>query len=81
MLVTINDDAKLSPPIPEMIVGEDVMPQERERSRERVANHGTADMTNMHRFGNVGRRKVDDDFAFRIGKRDQATLVGEHVTQ
>ena len=55
MLVAVDDHAELRSPIADMVIGEDAMSEEPEDAIERVANHGAAQMPNVHRLGDVGR--------------------------
>ena len=49
-----------------MIVGDNAVAEQPERSGQRVAKNGRADVADVHRLGHVGRRVVDDDRA-RLG--------------
>ena len=60
MFVPIDDHAELGPPVPDMIVRENLMSQESQHATQGVANHGAPQVPHMHRFGDVGRRKIDD---------------------
>ena len=58
--------AELGAPIPEVIVGNDIVPQQPQHARQGIAEDGGTDMADMHRFGGVGGTEVDNHRA-RLG--------------
>ena len=63
MFVAVNDHAKLSPPVTQMVVGDHVMSHEAKHSSQSVADHGRADMPDMHWLGDIGGRIIDHKLA------------------
>ena len=57
----VNDHPELRAPIAKMIIANDFVPEKLRDARQRVAEHGAADVTDMHRFGNIGRAKINHD--------------------
>ena len=53
MLVSVQDHSELGAPVSEMVVGDRRVPQESQQAVETVSDHGRADMSDVHRFGNV----------------------------
>jgi hypothetical protein len=76
VLVAVNDHPELRAPIPDVIVAGDAMAEKAERADQRVTDHGGADMTHVHRLGDVWRRKVDDENARLDDRRNvEPTIV------
>ena len=59
MFVAVNDDPKLGAPITQVIVRDRLVAKKTQGAGKRVADHCAADVSNVHRFGDVGRRKID----------------------
>ena len=66
MFVSINDHSKLRSPIAKMVIRNHGMPQELEDLGNGIADDSGTNVTDMHRFRYVGRRKIDD-IRFRFG--------------
>jgi hypothetical protein len=47
-------------PVAHVVASDHVMSGEAIHARQGVANHGGAKVTNVHLFGDIGRRVVDD---------------------
>ena len=62
----VNDHPKLCPPVANVIVADDFVPKKRRDARQRVADHGAADMTDMHRLGHVRRSEINHDSPSRF---------------
>ena len=71
MLVAVNDHAELGAPVADVIVADYVVAGELQHPAERVADHGGADMPDVHGLGDVGGREVDDESS-RLGDRGDA---------
>ncbi len=56
-----QDHPKLRAPIAEMIVANHLMAERSHDARQAVADDGRPEMTHVHRLGDIGRRKIDDD--------------------
>ncbi len=61
VLVAVEQNAELGAPVPEVIVGDDLVPQETQQSGERIAEDGAPQMADVHRLGDVGGAEVDDE--------------------
>jgi len=49
-----------------MVVGDHVMAEQSENSRQGLTQNGRANVPDMHRLGDVGRAEIDND-ATRVG--------------
>ena len=58
---SVNDHPKLGAPVANVIIADNFMPEELRDPCQRVAKYGAADVTDMHRFGDVRRPKIDHD--------------------
>ena len=65
----VNHHPELRAPIADMIVADDVVAEEGGDARERVAEHGAADVADVHRLGDVGRAEIDHDACGRCRLR------------
>src|SRR4029077_3696468 len=57
--------AKLRSPIADVIVANNIVPEEFRDAREGIAKEGAANVTDMHRLGHVRRPEIDHDFSCR----------------
>src|SRR5206468_12689481 len=64
-LPAVNHHPKLCAPVADVIDAHHVMHQKLRDPRERVAEHSAADVTDMHRFGYVGRTKINHNTPWR----------------
>ncbi len=69
MLVAVDDHAELRAPVAEVVVADRPMAKEAERAAEGVADHGRADMADVHRLGHVGSGVID-----HVGPRRRCRL-------
>ncbi len=60
MLVTVDDHPELSSPVSQMIIGNNLVPEKRQRFGYCITNNGRPNVPDVHRLSNVGRRKVND---------------------
>ena len=74
MLVAVDDHAELGAPVAEVVVADRVVAEESQHAVEGVADHGRADVADVHRLGHVGRGVVDDDGPRLGGRRDAEPL-------
>ena len=75
-----EDHAELRAPVAQVVVADDLVPERREDPRQAVADDGRAEVPDVHRLGDVGRREVDDDRLGDARGRDQAEpVVGQQV--
>ena len=58
-----------------MVIGDDLVAEEARGAREAVADDRAADVTDVHRLGDVGRRVIDDDTARRGNPGDAEARV------
>ena len=65
MLPAVDDLAKLRAPVADVVVGCHIMPQESCDAHQAIAQNGAPNVADMHRFRDIGRAKIDEDF-FRI---------------
>ncbi len=76
MLVAVDDHAELCAPVADVIVADDLMAEEAERAAKGIADHGRADMADMHRLGHIGRGVVDHVGPLLLGWPDaQARII------
>ena len=54
-----EDHAELRSPVAQVVVADDMMAQGLEDPGQAVANHGRADVPDVHGLGDIGRREVD----------------------
>ena len=66
MLPAVDDLAKLRAPVADVVVGCQIMPQESCDAHQAIAQNGAPNVADMHRFCDIGRTKIDEDF-FRTG--------------
>ena len=55
----LNYHAKLSPPVPDVIVADHFVPEKRCDARQCISKYGAADVADMHRLGHVGRTEIN----------------------
>ena len=60
-----------------MIVADDFVPKKRCDPRQRVPQNGTADVTDMHRFGHVGRSEINHDAPRRFCLRNAESFIAQ----
>ena len=77
MLVAVDDHSELGPPVANVVVGDDFVPDKTERAGQGVADNRRADMANVHRLGHVGRGIVDDVGLGSIDRRDAESSVAD----
>lgn len=72
-----SDHAKLSTPIADVVVGDDLVAEEAGDAGEAIANDGGADVADVHRLGDVWRGEIEHDGAWSIGGGSaEASAVG-----
>ena len=77
--VALNQQAELRPPVAQMVVGDHAVTESTVETVERIADHGRADMTDMHRLSHVGAGVIDDHGAPLSSVRDTEARRGrEH---
>ncbi len=59
--------AELRAPIADVVVGHDAMAEQTQDAREGIAKNGRANVTDVHRLGDIGRTEIDHDRA-RLGR-------------
>ena len=60
-LPAMDDHAELRPPIADMVIGDDLVADETRHAGQRVADERAANVTHMHRFGDIRRGEIDHD--------------------
>ena len=81
MLPAVEHLAELRAPIAEMVVGHDFVSDEPRDAGQRVAEDGAADVSDVHRLGDVGRTEIDDH-ALRVPCfRGAATRIASEGAQ
>jgi hypothetical protein len=75
VLVAIDDHSELGTPVANVVITDDAVAEEAERTGQRVADDGRADVADVHRLGDVGRGIIDDDRAGIFNGRDAEALV------
>ena len=58
---------ELRAPIPDMVIGDDVVAEQTLHPRQAIAEQGRTNVADVHRFGDVRRAEIDDDGARRSG--------------
>src|SRR5262245_57437987 len=75
MLVAVEEDAKLSPPVPEVVISDDVVSQKTVEACQRIADDRASKMAHMHRLGHVRRAEVNNDGLGRLDRINADTFV------
>ena len=78
MFPAVNDLAELRAPVAEMVVRDDLVPDEPRHARQAIADDRRAQMADVHRLGDVRAAEVDDDAA-RLFRRRHAQARGVGV--
>ncbi len=68
-----EDHAELRAPVAQVVVADDLVAERRVDPRQALADHGRAEVADVHRLGDVGRRVVDHD-RLRLLGRSQAQV-------
>ena len=72
-----DEHSKLRAPIADVIIGDDAVAEEFSDAGESVAENCGADVTNVHRLGNIRRTEINDDgFRFRDHRYAVAFIAG-----
>src|SRR5436190_14781244 len=79
ILPSVNDHPKLSPPVADMIVADQFVPKKRCDPRQRVAQHGATDVTDMHRFGHVGGSEINHDAPRRFCLHNAESFIAQNA--
>ena len=61
ILPAVNHHPELRAPIADVIVANDFVAEKRSDPRERVTQHGAANVTDVHRLRDIGRAEIDHD--------------------
>jgi hypothetical protein len=61
ILPTPYNHPELRAPVADVIVADHLVPEKLRDARQRVPKHCAADVTDMHRFCNIGRAKINHD--------------------
>lgn len=78
LAVAENDETELGSPVAQMIVGDDVVAERAVESVDGVADDGRANVTDMHRLGDVRAGVVDDDGLLFSKVRKSKIVAGDH---
>ena len=76
-----EDHAELRSPIAQVIVTDHMMAQGGEDPGQAVADHGRADVPDVHGLGDVRRREVDHHRSRTVGSRDPGEAAAEQIGQ
>ena len=80
VLVAVQQHAELRAPVAEVVVGDEVMAEESQQLRQRVADDRAAQMADVQRLGDVRRRVIDDEGLRRRGRDDaEPFVVGDRL--
>ena len=60
----VDHHPELRAPVADVIIANDVVPEELRDPRQRIAENGAANVTDMHRLGHIGRTEIDHDSAW-----------------
>ena len=63
-------------PVADVVIGDDLVAKETRDARKAIAENGRADVTDVHRLGNVRRGEIEHDGARCIDKRDAESVIG-----
>ena len=77
LLPTHQQHPELRPPIANMVVRDDAMTEQSQRSRQTIAQDGRANVAHVHGLGYVGRTGVDHDGA-RLPRLQNERQLGHH---
>jgi hypothetical protein len=80
-LPPVENHAELGAPVPDVIVGDDLVPHKCGDACETVADDRAADVADVHRFGNVRRAEIDNNRLRIPDARDIEALVGADGVQ
>ena len=80
MLPPVNHLPELGPPIADMVVGDDLVPQKACDPGEAVAEDRAADMADMHRLRDIRGAEIQHDFPRGLrGSHPQPRIAGERL--
>ncbi len=79
--IPVKDHPELGTPVANVVVADRPVAEESQRPAQRVADHCRADMADVHRFGHVRGRVVDDIGFWSFNFFDAQTLVGQRLLQ
>ena len=79
MFVAVDDHPELRPPIADVVVRQDAMPEEPKDAIERVADDRAAEMSDVHRLSDVWRREVHDVRARCRSQRHAESIVARQL--
>ena len=57
----LDEHPERGTPVADVVLADDVVPDEREQAAQGVTDDGAAEMTDVHLLGHVGSRVVDHD--------------------
>ena len=63
MLPPVDDLTKLCAPVPDMVVGDDLMPEKSCDTHQAIAKDRAANVADMHRLRHIGRAEIHKDFS------------------
>ena len=75
----INDHAKLRAPVADVIVTDHFVPKKLRDAGERIAEHDAADVTDVHRFGHVGRPEINHNPLVQFCFGDAEPLISQNL--
>ena len=81
MLVTVENHPELGAPVTQMVVAHHAMPDEPKRAAQAVADHGRADVPDVHRLGHVRGGIVDQVGSRRGDRRNAQPRIGHRNSQ
>ena len=81
MFPAVDDFAELRPPVADVIVRDDPMPEEPRDPGQRIAQDRAADVPHVHRLRDVGAGEIDHDRLRLRGGRHAQHGVGGHACQ
>ena len=77
MLVAVEDHAELGAPVADVVVADNLVAEEPQHPAERVADHGRADVADVHRLGHVRGGKVDHERARLLDRGNVEPRIGD----
>ena len=79
MLPAVDHHAELRAPIADVIIADDFVAEEGGNAGERVAEHGAANVADVHRLGDIRGAEIDDDAVRLVRALHTQALIAQEV--
>jgi hypothetical protein len=78
ILPAVNHHPELRAPVANVIITDHFVSEKLRDARKSIAEHCATDVTDVHRFGDIGRPKIDDDTLCRFCLSNTESVVPQH---